>query len=507
MSATVPKKRARGPRTSLTPFTMAHFRKYTSKIVLDTGEFWILEDFQAAIVEPILAGVTETWAILPEGNAKTTLMAGVGLYHADFTYAPWVPIGASSRDQAEILALQAMDMVRRSPGFLQRFRPYEGYRKIIHFQNGGRGIKVYAADAGTGDGVIPTLALCDELHRWPDLRLYRLWKGKLNKRGGQIVGISTAGEPGGEFEEQRDAIRNQAPEKERFGSRLRSTGANITMNEWQVRDPTLISNMEAVKEANPLSTITIKGLGEDFESPTTDLGDWKRLKCNIPSRSILSAVTEEEWDAARVDDQLEEGDYIDLGVDVAWKHDTFAIQPMLVTDEYRLLGTPTVLTPPRDGSMLDPEDVKAAFDEFFDNYVINTVVMDDERAKDIAAWIEREKQVTVISWAQGNAQAALDYDAFMAGLRATVPGEMLRHNGDPTLRKHVMNAVARSLPSNKRRFDRPSQGRAKRKQESRVIDCLTAAYMVNSFIANPPDEDAVLAGTVADYRISLAVED
>ena len=45
-----------------------------------------------------------------------------------------------------------------------------------------------------------------------------------------------------------------------------------------------------------------------------------------------------------------------------------------------------------------------------------------ERAKDIAAWIEREKQVTVIAWAQGNAQAAKDYDAFMAGLRSTTPG-------------------------------------------------------------------------------------
>jgi phage terminase large subunit-like protein len=191
---------------------------------------------------------------------------------------------------------------------------------------------------------------------------------------------------------------------------------------------------------------------------------------------------------------------------VAWKHDTFAIQPLLVTDEYRLLGTPTVLTPPRDGSMLDPEDVKAALDEFFDNFVINTVVMDDERAKDIAAWIEREKQVTVISWAQGNAQAAKDYDEFMKGLRATDEGR-LRHNGDPTLRKHVMNAVARALPSNKRRFDRPAHGRAKRKQESRVIDCLTAAYMVNSFVANPPDDNAVLAGTVADYRITLAVDD
>ena len=33
------------------------------------------------------------------------------------------------------------------------------------------------------------------------MRLYRTWRGKLDKRGGQIVVISTAGEPGGEFEE------------------------------------------------------------------------------------------------------------------------------------------------------------------------------------------------------------------------------------------------------------------------------------------------------------------
>jgi len=502
MSATVPKRGQRGGRTPLTPFTLPHFRKYTSKIVLDTGEFWYLEDFQAEVVQPVLDGVTETWAILPEGNAKTTLMAGVALYHCDFTYAPWVPIGASARDQAEILALQAMDMVRRSPGFLHRFRPYEGYRKIIHFQNGGRGIKVYAADANTGDGVIPTLALCDELHRWPDLRLYRLWKGKLNKRGGQIVGISTAGEPGGEFEEQRDAIRGMGAKKQRNGAHLRIEGSNIVMNEWMVRDSKLITDMKAVKEANPLSTITLQALREDFESPTTDLGDWKRLKCNIPARSSLTAVTEAEWDTAYVDDELQDGDYIDLGLDIAWKHDTTAIQPLLCTDDYRLLADPVVLTPPRDGSMLDPEDLKIALSHFTDTYVVNTVVMDMHQGADIASWLEREKGVTVVAWAQGNMQAAEDYEEFMKALRSDIPGERLCHNGNPDLRKHVMNAIARSLPADKRRFDRPSSGRAKRKQETRVIDCLMAASWVNSFVANPPEPESPLIGSVEDYHIT-----
>ena len=37
--------------------------------------------------------------------------------------------------------------------------------------------------------------------------LYRDWQGKLGKRDGQIVTISTAGEPGSEFEQARDTIR------------------------------------------------------------------------------------------------------------------------------------------------------------------------------------------------------------------------------------------------------------------------------------------------------------
>jgi phage terminase large subunit-like protein len=386
---------------------------------------------------------------------------------------------------------------------MSRFRPYEGYRKIIHFQNGGRGIKVYAADANTGDGVIPTLALCDELHRWPDLRLYRLWKGKLNKRGGQIVGISTAGEPGGEFEEQRDSIRQMGVKRQRNGAHIRVEGPNIVMNEWQVRDVRLISDMEAVKEANPLSTITLEGLTDDFNSPTTDLGDWKRLKCNIPARSSLTAITEAEWDGAYVDDKLREGDFIDLGLDIAWKHDTTAIQPLLCTEDYRLLADPLILVPPRDGSMLDPEDVKIALEHFCDTYVVNTVVMDMHQGADIAHWLEREKGVTVVAWAQGNMQAAEDYEEFMKALRSVEPGERLCHNGNHELRKHVMNAIARSLPADKRRFDRPSQARGRRKQETRVIDCLMAASWVNSFVANPPEEESPLIGAIEDYHISL----
>jgi phage terminase large subunit-like protein len=465
------------------PFTVDHWRAYSERVILDTDDYWELEPFHIEVIRPILAGVTEVWAVLPEGNTKTTLMAGFALYHCDYTQAPWVPIAASSRDQAEIMATQAYDMIRRTPGMPDRFKIQEGYRRILSLRNGGRGIKVYAADAGTGDGVIPTLCLCDEGHRWPDLSLYRLWKGKLRKRHGQIVMISTAGEPGGEFEETRDRIRAKAVKRRQRGAHINAVGTNIVLNEWAVREARDITNMKKVKEANPFSGITIEDLEAEFNSPTTDLGDWKRLKCNIPSRSIHAAVTELEWDRARWNEPIPVDEHTDVGVDVAWKHDTFAIAPLWSGPEFRVLGPPAILVPPRDGSSMHPDEAKRAFEDLHTRNPIDAAVMDLERAEDIAAWLEDEMGITVVDRPQGNANAVEDYDAFMRDLR----NGTLRHTGDPGLRQHVMNAIARSMPGDKKRFDRPSQSRARRRQVVRVIDGLTAAAMVNQYASSFTD--------------------
>lgn len=474
------------------PFTQEHFIAYGERLVLDTGETWEPEDFQLQLAEPILNGIREIWGLLPQGNAKTTLMAIVALYHADYTPSPWVPIGASSRDQAEIMFMQAAEIVRASPGMTKRFRVYEGYRKIVSLRNGGRGIRVYAADASTGDGVIPTLALLDEGHRHPDLSLYRLWKGKLNKRRGQIVMISTAGEPGSEFEETRDLIRSKVQRKHvdpDNHAHVISEGRNIVMHEWQVADPRKISDMTAVKEANPLSIITEDTLLDDFESPTTDLGDWKRLTCNIPSRTIRAAITDAEWEEARIATPIPEGEHVDVGVDVAWKHDTFAIAPLWRGSEYRLLGAPQILVPPRDGSTMHPDEVKYAFEEILALNPIDAAVMDMERAEDIAAWLEDEHDIMVIDRPQGNANAIEDYDSFMQGLR----NGTLKHTGDKGLRNHVMNAIVRAMPGDKKRFDRPSQSRAKKRQNVRVIDALTAAAMVNKYADEPGGGEPLVA--------------
>src|SRR5882757_9898298 len=112
------------------PFTVDHFREYAQTMVLDSGEFWNPEPFQLELVEDLFAGQKEVWLICPEGSGKSTFLSGLALYHVDHTPEAMVPVAASSRDQTEILHNQAAGFVRRSPGFEQRFRPFDGYREI-----------------------------------------------------------------------------------------------------------------------------------------------------------------------------------------------------------------------------------------------------------------------------------------------------------------------------------------------------------------------------------------
>jgi hypothetical protein len=197
------------------------------------------EGWQLEIVKDLFAGFREVWQLVPEGNGKSTFVSQVALYGADFSDSPWIPVGAASAKQARIVYDQAAGFVERTDVLKPRFRCFGGYKLIRSVANGGVGIEVFAADPKTGDGVIPyPFAIVDELHRHDDLRLYSLWKGKLRKRGAQIITISTAGEPETPFENTREAIRRKATKRKRTGAHLRAEGPGLVLHEWmQPPDP------------------------------------------------------------------------------------------------------------------------------------------------------------------------------------------------------------------------------------------------------------------------------
>jgi phage terminase large subunit-like protein len=447
---------------------------------------------------------------VPEGNGKTTLVAGLSLYHCEHRKFAAVPVAASSREQAEILYRQAEGFVLRSERLyaplhssiqaakgkvktsVPRFLCLEGYRRINHYQ-GGR-VQVFAADDRTGDGVIPTLGILDEMHRHRNLALYRTWAGKITKRDGQIVGISTSGEPGSDFEKTREQIRQLATSLERKGSFVRARSRRMVLHEWAVPEGADVKDFAVVKAANPFSGITKEGLATKYGSPTMTLSHWRRFVCNLPTRGVDAAITEAEWYKARTPDEIPVGEPVWLGLDVAWKWDTTAMVPLWFRDaEYRLLGPATILVPPRDGNSLDPDEVERALLTIHARNPIHTVVMDSSRAEQLGTWIGSHLGATVIDRAQTNQLAVEDYDQFMEALR----NGWLKHAGDAGLTLHALNAIARVLPFGDSRFDRPTQSRLGQEQERRVIDALTAASMVHSMAAHmnaePPQTEALFA--------------
>jgi phage terminase large subunit-like protein len=462
------------------PFTLRHFRAWARELVLDTDELWELEPFQESFVEDVFRGFSISWLVVPEGNGKTTLLAGLALYHVEHSRNAYVAVAASTRDQAEWIYRQAEAFVNNSERDGE-FRCLEGYRRIRFDATGSR-IQVFAADDRSGDGAIATLYMLDELHRHKNLALYRTWSGKLRKRNGQLLAISTAGEVGSEFEEERTRFR-QSGVVTTEGAFTRAERENAVLHDWGLVEGANVSDLEAVKAANPFSGISAEDLRQKRDLPGMTPSHWARFTCNRASRAESAAIQEAEWHGAATGERIPEGQPIDLGLDLGWIYDTTAMVPLWIRDsEFRLLGPATILEPPRDGTQLDAHLVEKALLDIHARNPIQTVVMDMTNGEQLSQWIQENLGADVVNRGQGNALAVLDYARFMEALREG----WLHHSGDPGLKSHALNAIAVTLPGGDTKFYRPKESRTVNQtlQRLRVIDALVAAAMVHTHAAS-----------------------
>jgi type IV secretory pathway protease TraF len=270
-------------------------------LILDSGRPFVVERFQRTMLEPFFAGARESVIVLPKANAKTTAVAGVGLYHLATTPEAEAIIVASSRDQAAILLDAVRGFVRRNPALARQLAVTQ--RTVTYPRLGGR-LRVLSADANTADGTIPSLAVCDELHRHRSGELYAVLRDGLDKRGGQMLTISTAGIRG---ESPLWDLRERAlalPSARRDGCRVTAHSADgqFALMEWSLSDGMDPDDMGVVKGANPLSIHSVASLRERHDSPSTIPSEWKRFGCNMwVERAEVEAVIDGPTWAALLD--------------------------------------------------------------------------------------------------------------------------------------------------------------------------------------------------------------
>lgn len=486
---TAPARRDRTARKPARPFTIDHFRAYAGLLILDSGDPWDVEDFQLDVVDDVFAGTPEVWDLVGEENGKSTLMGGFALYHADYTPQAAVALAAASRDQCGILLGQAAGFVRRTPGMNKRFRLFEkGYRQIRGLRLGSV-IQVFSADDRTGDGAIFTLAMVDELHRHRDLRLYRTWSGKTNKRGGQVVVISYAGEPGSEFEQTVRRIRSEGESTPTRDGHERVVSEDVVLHRWAVADDGDPEDLEQVKAANPLSKITIETLRRKRNKPTMTLTHWRRFTCNQAIRDESEGVSAQEWTRALTDDRPAEGAAIyGVGVRLNWTGRPTAIVPLWRPDEdHAVLLKPTLLRPPANGTSLPPSRVQKALKALFDANPFETVaILTASGGEQMAEWIDSTLGCEVVMYAGGNVEKARCARRFLEALRAE-PEPTVRHVGDASLTAHVLGAQTRTLANESTVFAPPPPPRSGQPEEPPRIDAFLAALIIHDAAVTPPE--------------------
>jgi phage terminase large subunit-like protein len=478
----------------MSALSLPDFEAFCSRVVLDTGAPMVLEDFQREMVADFVdPDVRETWCVLPEASGKSTLLGVYALYTLMRTPGANVVLASVTQQQAgSAMFRQASDAISRSPGLDRYLRAVDGRLRI--YGPAKARLDVKPSTPRTAQGSIPNLVIVDELGELASMELARMLRGKLSKRAGaKMIVVSSAGEPGGEFETTLEEIRNGAELVERDGRHSRyRTGATV-VHEWRLVEGDDLTDWHLLKQANPLSSVTPDTLREKWESPTTNRSHFSRYTGGRAEYSEDHVISREVWDSAAVDFAELDGEVFFrqlVGLDFAQSYDDLALVPAtLHRSGLVLLGPATLLEPSRPGEPIPLELMQVAVSELVNSLggVYEVWLNPAAGSSPLEEWInEHIAPVTVYGMTQPE---ALDLtETFLAALH----DGKLKHTGDAALTQHVLNATARySWDGDRFAFTRPHESRRAKVQTTRRIDALSAATLAVKGAAvalNPPNQ-------------------
>lgn len=442
-------------------YTLADFAKFCATLKLENGKPFKLLPYERKVLSEHFRGCRETVVIIPKKNGKTTMMGALAIFHLLVVPNAEIVIGAASRDQASILFRQAAGLVQRSR-LSGDLNVQPGYREIKRWSLDRRAItgriRVLAADSSTADGIIPTLALVDELHRHKSADLYGVFRDGLGPRNGQLITISTAGAT---LESPLGALREKAhllPSFKRKGvyNHALSPDKSFCLHEWCLSHEDDPQDLTLVKQVNPAPWHTVKKLRERRDSPSTTPSQWARFACGIWVDQDDPWVTADEWSAC--DEPIPSLDGLECygGLDLAATTDTTAFTLVFEIDG-RVVVKPFVFLPegnlvariardkvPYDewarqgylfltpGNVVDYGFVKRTVLESAERYKLASVGYDRWNSSQLVTELIDEG-IDMIPIGQGFKEMAQP----MQDLRRLVLGRQIIHGDNPILRRHI----------------------------------------------------------------------
>jgi phage terminase large subunit-like protein len=438
------------------------FAQFCQQLRVENDSRLELYPEQRTMLADYFEGVRETLILISKKNGKTTLLAALALYHLLTTRDASCVIGAASRDQATILYDQATGLVERSE-LRTLFKTQTGYRRIDARWDRGR-IRVLAADENTADGVIPTLALVDELHRHKSSGLYGIFRDGLGPRSGRLITISTAG---ASLDSPLGKLRTRAyelPGLERDGVYRHVRTDEFAMHEWALNPDANVDDLELVATANPAPWQDVEQLRLRHASPSMTPGQWRRFACGIWTEGEEPWLDPLLWD--RLGDpalELDPAAQTWIGVDVGVRKDSTAIVTVAARGDGEIAVKARVMRPPGDGG-LPLQLVEDAVREACVDRNVQAVLFDPWTFRRSAELLAAD-DLPMVEFPQSPERMANASE----NLYRLIETSALTHDADPVLRAHVVAGAVKQTERGWRLVKDP--------RSSRPIDALIALAM------------------------------
>lgn len=407
--------------------------------------------------------------LLPRKNGKSLLGTSLALHHLTFADpGAQVYSAAGDRQQAKIVFGEARQQVLNNPSLS---RILKVYRDAIEYPSKGSVYRPLSADASLAQGLGPSLVVADELHSWPstasNTRGDELWEaltqGSADRPESLVVGITTAGG-------NTDTLLG----------RLREHGKRVVAGEiedrqfgfwsWEANQDDDPTDPAVWEKANPNLAEGLLDVG-DFEAAIASAGSagfagFQRYRLNQWVRMAgEDFVSPHHWSEAKRTESIPLGATICAGFDGSVSGDSTGLVAIDVNT-----GTMSVLAV-WEPDHQDPEwtvdraDVNRAVEKMFENYQVKMLWCDPSFYEpDVLEWSKRwKKRVERIP--PTNHRIAPMAQQFLADLVAKEIGGDL----NPTLERHVLNAVATEAGSFKK----------EKKNSPRKVDLLACAVLAN----------------------------
>ena len=281
---------------------------------------------------------------IPKKNGKSTKCAFVGLYGliADGEPGAEIYAAATARPQARLVFDEAVKMVKSSPDLIRAVVPLVG--NLSHPASFSK-FQPISADANTGDGINPHMAIVDEIHRLKKMDLVTvLRQGMGARRNPQMWIITTSGDdrPGTPYDEEHNyavKVVTGALEDDSYFAYIACPDPD---DPWDHEDTWI--------KANPNYGVSVKKFdmqarAKGARNSAQALADFKRFRLNVRSSDAAAAIKIENWrkgDTPAIDEAELIGRPCRMAVDLSAKTDLTCVLNLVGPREP---GEPYVILP------------------------------------------------------------------------------------------------------------------------------------------------------------------